>query len=486
MKYALVATASYLLLVNLKSREVIPLEHQRSEYYGISWNTKGEALVLSHSGVNNADLIDIASYAQSERGYLSQGAVRSRSFLSAPHQILCATDGRVICANTGRNVISVFDFSKPNIFQEAGITDARWDRLTLEQITGDHLNSVFLKENRLFVIAHGHRSGSKLAVFDYPSLTVEQIEPLGSRTGLHNIWITTDGQRIRCHSETGSLIDLDAKAPLWESGSPVYTRGLAASADYVLVGESAISARDLRRSSHSGLWVLDRRTWHPIDYLSLGPYGVVNEVRILDVPDEAHHGQPFRSIESLSLSDLRSGLTEQRLGASQTIHQNRLHWAAFEPIFGTPDVLDDGHKAAAVDQLCLTVMAKAESHDLVFDFKIEKTAGCHVSAVLGYAGHGSDSNMAALLLQPTENDTAALSAWYNDGVEWQLLPNISATNLPLAGLLRLNASEDQGTLSIDGIELAHFSNEDLNIGRCDQGLGIRWIGAAVRPHGVKV
>ena len=97
MKYAIVATTGWLLLVDMQSRQVQPLEQNRPEYYGISWFPGSEELVLSHTGLNNADLIDIAGYAQSERGWLSQGSASSRTFLSAPHQILCAPDGRVIC-----------------------------------------------------------------------------------------------------------------------------------------------------------------------------------------------------------------------------------------------------------------------------------------------------------------------------------------------------------------------------------------------------
>ena len=145
MKYALVATTGYLLLVDLQSRKVLPLERKRPEYYGISWFPGEDELVLSHSGVNNSDLVDISSYAQSEQGWLSKGVKNSRRFLSQPHQILCAPDGRVISTNTGRNVISVVDLNRSSVFQEAGISDARWDRLALDRITGDHLNSVFLR-----------------------------------------------------------------------------------------------------------------------------------------------------------------------------------------------------------------------------------------------------------------------------------------------------------------------------------------------------
>lgn len=371
MRCAIVATTGWLLLVDLQSRQVQPLEHGRPEYYGISWFPSNSELVLSHSGLDNANLVDIAAYAQSERGWLSKGELTSHLFLSQPHQILCAPDGRVICANTGRNVISVFDFKKPNLFQEAGISLARWDRLSLDNITGDHLNSVFLRDDRLYVVAHGHSKGSKLVTFTYPNLELLAVEPLGARTGLHNIWITHDGQRISCHSENGSLIDLDNQAPLWESGSAMYTRGLAATSNYVLVGESQKTGRDIRRSSLSGLWILDKSNWRAIDYLCLGPYGAVNEVRVLDEADDAHHGHSFKGLEKLLSKDARLDLSRSRLSAAVASFQGRHVWSGYKAIFGSPTVLADGAKRASIDQLCLVVKQADEDQKLVFAYTLE-------------------------------------------------------------------------------------------------------------------
>lgn len=480
MRYAIVATTGWLLLVDIQSRKVTPLECDRPEYYGVSWFPSAPELVLSHSGLNNSDLVDIASYAQSERGWLSHGNVASREFLSAPHQILCAPDGRIICANTGRNVISVFDFARPNCFQEAGISSARWDRLALDQITGDHLNSVFVHGKHLYVIAHGFDRGSKLATFSYPDLELIQVEPQGERTGLHNIWITGEGQRISCHSENGSLIDLDAKSPLWESGAAMYTRGLAASGQYVLVGESQRTGRDLRRSSMSGLWLLDRQTWQAIDYLALGPYGAVNEVRILDVPDEAHHGHPFGGLEALISRDMLVELSRKRLHVAATQGRNRHVWGGFDFIFGAPEAQDDGAMKALADQLCLAVRHADSTGPLVFSYSIEAQAGAHVSAVIGYRGRGGDVNMAALLLQPA-GLRASLSVWIHDGKTWSLLPAIGIHDLPQAGTIKLASAEREAVLSIDDKKVISLTAETLGVERCDQGLGIRWTGASVRP-----
>lgn len=480
MKYAIVSTTTYLLLVDLESRQVQPLEHARPEYYGISWFANTQDLVTSHSGLNNGDLVDISSYAQSEKGWLSSGEMSSRPILSAPHQIVCAPDGRVICTNTGRNTITVLDLKQPTVFQEAGISDARWDRLALDNVTGDHLNSVFLRSDHLYVIAHGHSFGSKLVTFHYPSLELISIDPLGSRTGLHNIWVTADDQRISCDSENGRLIDLDCSIPLWESGAAIYTRGLAASAEYVLIGESQRASRNARRHTSTGLWILDRSTWTSIDYLCLGPYGPVHEVRLLDVPDDAHHGHIFNGIDLLLKQDARRQLSEQRLKTASFASEANNIWSGYEPLFGSPTPLPDGAKRAAPDQFCLVIKQNQVEPKLAFAYTLEHQSGAHVSAVLGYRGNGGDRCMIALLLQPT-GVSSTLTVWRNDGLVWVSLPDMNIHNLPGFGTMQLATTEHRATLSINNEEIITVSAETLGVERCDQGVGIRWAGASVRP-----
>lgn len=480
MKYAIVSTSTYLLLVDLQSRQVQLLEHARPEYYGISWFANTQDLVMSHSGLNNADLVDISSYAQSEKGWISSGELASRPMLSAPHQIVCAPDGRVICTNTGRNTITVLDLKQPTVFQEAGISDARWDRLALDNITGDHLNSVFLRSDHLYVIAHGHSYGSKLVTFHYPSLELIGIEPLDSRKGLHNIWVTADDQRISCDSENGRLIDLDCSIPLWESGAPIYTRGLAASEEYVLIGESQRANRKDRYYSSSGLWILDRRTWKSVDYLCLGPYGQVHEVRLLDVPDYAHHGHIFNGIDLLIKQDARLQLSDQRLKVASFAYEAKHPWSGYEPLFGSPTTLPNGARSAAPDQLCLVIKQYQGEPKLAFAYTLEHQSDAHVAAVVGYRGNGADRNMVALLLQPT-GASCTLTVWRNDGLEWVCLPDINIHNLPRSGTMHLEATEHRATLLINNEEIITVRAETLGVERCDQGIGIRWIGASVRP-----
>ena len=335
--YALVSTTRALLLVELNAKRVVPLEWERGEYYGISWFPGGEDLVLTHSLLDNGRLVDVATYAQSEIGILSAGARQTQGFLSQPHQIVCGSDGRVICTNTGRNAVSVIDLKRPDIIQETRISAARWDRLDSEKLIGDHLNSVFEKNSVLYVVAHQYGKGSALATFSYPDMQLLGVERIKNRTGLHNIWVTEEGQRIACDSNLGSVIDLNSNATLWDSGCPIYSRGLAATSDFVLVGESQKSMRELRRASMSGLWLLDRKTWQPMDYFFLGPYGGVHDIRLLNVRDEAHHGHVFAGTAALLAPERGRVVAEERIEVSQRRRLAREVWRSFELVFGTPE-----------------------------------------------------------------------------------------------------------------------------------------------------
>ncbi len=485
MSHALVTTAAYLLLVDLETHHVTPIEGGREEYYGVSWFPGGRDLVLSHSGVNNSDLIDLASYAQSERGWISSASGNSLPFLSQPHQILCTHDHKVICTNTGRNAVTVIDLERPGHYQEQRISSARWDRLGLDEPTGDHLNSVFLRDDQLFVLAHGHHGGSKLATLSYPDLSPIAIERLENKTGLHNIWITSEGQRISCNSNVGSLIDLDSGVPLWESGGEIYTRGLAATPDYVVIGESRRTGRDLRRSSLGGLWIIDRKSWITEDYICLGPYGAVNEVRIVDEHDEAHHGRMFEGLEALKTRDMRKDLESNRLQTSARTFEAARVWSQYELIYGAPQTIEDGRKKVPADGLCLALRRQnsAMSSDLVDTFSIDYAlidSPSHLSIVVEYDGAGDDRNMVALLIQPTGHESS-LSLWRHDGSSWAWDRGFARSGLPLQGALTIEASRSRlGMIFSNGVSI-EVEQSTLGTRRCNVGLGVRWCGASVRP-----
>ena len=483
MRYALVATASYILLVDLVDRIVSLIEGHRTEYFGISWFADDRNLVLSHSGLDNETLVDMATYAQSEVGWISAGALESSRFLSQPHQILCLADGRVACTNTGRNAVTIIDLHKPGLFQEARISPSRWDRLALDDFPGDHLNSVFARHDHLYVVAHRFNKGSQLAVFSLPDLRLIEVKSWGRVSGLHNIFVTDDGRKIACHSAGSSLIDLTDNRILWESGTASYTRGLAVTSDHILIGNSAESGRGLRRHSMSGLSILDRRTWQASDYLALGPYGHVNEVRLLDVADEAHHEHLFAGLDRLLEIDMRRDIEGRQLARARNAASERQLWENFDMIFGSPERLSEGVRVAASDQLCLAIGRGETRSPFGFWYRLDPANAGHVSLVVGYRGSGDDSDMVALLLQAS-GSAAALSIYRQDGTTWELAGREIACDLPLAGHLVATVSPVDLVIEINGGEVLHITAEGLGIARCDEGLGIRWMGSEVKPLSV--
>lgn len=483
MKYALVATTSHLILVDLESGRATPIESDRQEYYGISWFENEDHLVLSHSGIDNSNLIDIASYALSEQGWISAGEIRSPAFLSAPHQILCTPDGKVVCTNTGRNVITTIDLSRPGFFHEIGLSSERWDRLFPDVYSGDHLNSVFIKDQKLYVIAHRFNKGSWLGVLSYPNMQLLEIQNLGPRTGLHNIWITDQGQKISCDSNNGSLIDLDEKLPLWVSGAPIFTRGLAAHRNFIIVGESQQTGRDLRRGSMSGLWIVDRNNWKTIDHILLGHYGAVNEVRLLDVPDLAHHNVPFSGLGKLLE---REGIliegSRKRFDAYNRAYEKQAIRSNYEIILGSPQVGDDGYLYTGIDQLSIVKKLHEDNH-ISFNYCFsgeENLNERHISAVLDYRGNDEDTNMTLLLIQPSSPSESYLTIWKNDGAAWTRLTNFVNTGLPFSGHVKVEEVNRDIHVYINGEKLTTFNYEEIFEQQRTGAFGVRWVGSGVK------
>lgn len=485
---ALVATPRFLLLVDVERRRVVPIESGRPEYYGISWQPKGETLVLGHSGVDHESLTDLAAYAASEVGWISSGSIDSPWFLSAPHQILCGSDGRVISANTGRNCVTVIDPRRSGHYQEGRVGSARWDRLSAADRGGMHVNSVWESAGLLYVVAHGFEHGSRLAIFRYPALELLSLEPLAGVSGLHNYCITSTGDRISCHSGDSSLVDPHDGRVLWRSGTAGYLRGLAVGPESIVVGDSPRLPRGGRCAAEGGLWIIDRKTWRVRDYLVLGPYGVVNEVRLLDEPDEAHHGVPFAGIDGLlRRDDFRERASERLAVARRAEEADRS--LPLDRVLGTPEIDAQGRWAAGHD-LCLLVTRETapEQVGLAYDFTAADVAA-HCSLVIGYQGpsHGwktapvgdKDAGMDALLINRGHAQAPpVLSHWRHDGVAWKCVES-AICELPLSG--RVVARRQGADLIVSGADGMRLSFAFERFVKPDLPWGCRWYGMSIIP-----
>jgi hypothetical protein len=249
---------------------------------------------------------------------------------------------------------------------------------------------------------------------------------------------------------------------------------LAASETVVIVGESAITNRDLRATSISGLWILDRQAWRALDYLCLGPYGQVHEVRILDRPDLAHNASPFAGLPTF----LSQGPFARERSSKLATEVRKREYPNLEVVFGDPLPDADGWFAGSQDALCL-VLAKTppRATGIAFTYDLNQAKqGNHVSGILAYRGEREDRWMLAVLLQFNGEITSA-ALWLNDGQTWVRADQPPIMSAPNAGNAQICPSREQIVVSIDEIECGRFAvtGRDLS-----GGVGVRWMNARVR------
>lgn len=441
---ALVATINHILLVDLAAHTVQPVETGPGHYYGISWWENSEYPVLGHSFLRAENVLALEDPAAAEKGYLSFGPERSPSFLTTPHQVLCAPNGWVLAANTGRNRVTIYD-RQNGMFKDLKTNSVNWDRMG-DDLPGEHFNSVYIRDNRLFVLAHGWHKLSYVLEYAFPSCEFIAKHPVRHRCGLHNIWVDDAGSMISCHSASGALIEIKSGETLWR-GPATYTRGLAVTSDLILVGDSEIAMHADRNNTQCGIWIINRNSLRTMDYIPLGPYGACHEIRVLDVPDEAHHGRIFRNIDWLEKRarelDAQAGARrddlrrrrKQMLKSQQLLQHNefdqRMHF-----IIGSTFANERGWlrpRDEYVYQKCVTAISKAVPASdcrLSLEYTFLPEYGLkeqHLSLIFGYQG-SHDKNMLAVFLHYTEQQCCHLYLLKNTNGEWKspeiLIPRV--------------------------------------------------------------
>ena len=282
----LVSTPLQLLTVNPLTKQSSILRAGDGYYFGVTH--KDGTIVLSHSG----------GYLQ----YYARGTrpTQTRSHLIQPHQIEWIDD-QVFVTNTGRNCLSVFD-NEGKFCKDVYLNEIRWDDKNGIR-SGNHFNSVYRTGERMFIVAHNYSRPSEIWELSWPELRVINTI-ITSASWAHNIWSCEWGLLI-CNSKQRSLYDVLSGKNIWQAGEEItITRGLAASEDYIFVGQSNYAERKERYWKSGGIWVIDRKTLKTLDRIVLPGSGDVQEIRLVDVPDDCHNGQ---LIPLDHLSSIRNG-----------------------------------------------------------------------------------------------------------------------------------------------------------------------------------
>ncbi len=488
---ALVATNTQLLYVDLATAHVKIVESHRANYYGISWWQYSEHPVLIHSGVHGPSLKTFADFAHSEQGYVSCGEKESQKFLSCPHQIVCATNGWLVIANTGRNRVTIYDPST-EFFRDIRVTDCIWDRTESDNLCGEHLNSVHIKDDRLYVMAHGFHKKAYVLEYSYPDCKLIKKHDIKYLTGLHNIWVDHTGNMISCHSASGQLIELKTNEVLW-SGHASHVHGLAVTSDLIVIGDSEHAQRMDRTKTQCGLWLIDRTSLKTIDYIPLGVRGECHEVRILDIPDEAHHGIPFANIHAIEqlakLSTENDNAPQLTLRRTEKLNSLRSQATAdfasrMHLVIGAIESHENGWMTAQTENryqsrlLAVSRQTPAGDFNISTDYRFQKNENFpeqNFSVIIGYRG-SHDSNMLAVFLHFTKVEGCHLYLMKNENHTWGaadlLLPEI-----PRQGKISLRKAGNKLFVSCSDLEVVE---RILPAAEFEGAIGVRCHGAFFR------
>jgi hypothetical protein len=187
--------------------------------------------------------------------------------------------------------------------------DEWWEWWPIPDSTTDehHVNSIVADGESLHVLAHNWDEPSAIHHFHWPrggppvdrSGAVPRVSPelLGSTIlghQAHNLWI--DGDHITvCSSAEGAIVSTDQSRV--EVGG--YPRGLAVTAERILVGRSLPAPRASRATADAELAVYDR-DWRHLRDIILPGEGMVLDVRVPGAVDECDLGrddEPWRFSE---------------------------------------------------------------------------------------------------------------------------------------------------------------------------------------------
>jgi hypothetical protein len=288
----LIVTPLHLFLLDLQSGLLTELRSGDGEYYGLTW--RREAILVGHSRVNNEDLLTNADLQAADRGdvtghagdHVLAGTPR-RLFLA--HQIEWVND-RLLVVDTGRERLSAYA-GEGALMGDVSLGDHDW-ALGPDGNRGHHFNSVHRSGDRVWVVAHNYDHPSEIWELTWPELELVKIHVTGA-SWAHNTW---DGELglVTCDSRFGRMHEVWSGETIWTADEDrVITRGLAVSQEHLFIGRSEYGGRGERLVNTGGLWIVDRKTLTTVERLRFPGIGCVNEIRLIDGPDECHNGEPF-------------------------------------------------------------------------------------------------------------------------------------------------------------------------------------------------
>jgi hypothetical protein len=264
-------------LIVLHKGEVLEnLSEPNTGHYGITWNDRYLFALFADATVMDGtnQVIRLFDHNLKPVRDILQGVI------AGVHQIIWYDGLLWVCSTNDDSIV---------VSTENGEVVQRWHPapdFDPDDPAKDHINSIWFDHGYVYVVAHGFHHGTPaIHKFSYP-----EFQPVGNYPSVkngHNVYVD-DGNLLTCmphglYIHGGEPVRLDGGM----------TKGLSVTADRIYAGASSIiKDRERRRKDRRGrIFILNRGyDWLDTIDLELGPVG---EVRVLDVPDLAHHSRPW-------------------------------------------------------------------------------------------------------------------------------------------------------------------------------------------------
>lgn len=251
--------------------ESLPLDYNYP-YFGITWNT--DHLFLARRWYDRLGA-DVQVFGTSLN--LIDTIMGGHPDMANVHQIQWWDNALFVCCpnrpETERGAVLIYRDGEIRTWYP------------FEELDMFGVNSIFFEPGKVFLIAH-NRGPSYLLKFSYP--------------GLKPTWrcqIGNEAHNVARWKEQLVILDSHGSCARFVEGKSVplegYPRGLAISDENIVIGQSYhISDREKRLQDKEGGLIILNHQWERQSYINLNQ-GHVYDVRFLDVPDYAHHGQPW-------------------------------------------------------------------------------------------------------------------------------------------------------------------------------------------------
>lgn len=269
-KKILISTSKAVLLFDLETQNLSLVHEGRGIYYGI---TKSEdAIIIGARNYKRHWLSFRDKKSEQPQLLFFNHSLELRNEVNFPvralglHQIYYANH-QIFCTCSESNSVVIYNDHNWSIWYPSS------DKHSINKDI-NHFNSIYVDDNFIYLLAHNNGPSSLLRYCLKSKKLIEQIN-IGVKA--HNIF-WHKGEIATCSSGEGKIISQSNQFANVEG----FPRGVVASENWYYVGLSHKTNRANRANTQSFIEVFDKETWKRLDRISLGTFGQVTDLFLIN------------------------------------------------------------------------------------------------------------------------------------------------------------------------------------------------------------